>query len=66
MPVNRAAKRVRRARRHAAIPPAPPLPEGPFGLILADPPWQMGAPSCASSPEDHYPTMSLADIQCAR
>jgi N6-adenosine-specific RNA methylase IME4 len=64
IPVHRAARRIRRARLHAGIPPSPSMPDGPFGLILADPPWQMGAPNSASSPEDHYPTMNLADI-CA-
>ena len=63
MPVSRAARRVRRARLYAEIPLAPPLPEGPFDLILADPPWQMGAPTSASCPENHYPTMRLADIE---
>jgi N6-adenosine-specific RNA methylase IME4 len=58
-----AARRIRRAERYAQIAPAPPMPEGPFDLILADPPWQMGAPQTASCPENHYPTMTLSDIQ---
>jgi len=62
IPAARAARRIRRTRRYAEITPAPPLPEGPFGLILADPPWQMGAPETSSCPENHYPTMSLAEI----
>jgi len=58
-----AARRVRRANRDARIPPAPPLPEGPFDLIYADPPWQLGNPDAASAPEQHYPTMPLGDIK---
>ncbi len=61
---DKAARRIRRVRRYAEIAPAPPMPEGPFSLIYADPPWQMGAPDSGSAPENHYPTMTLADI-CA-
>ncbi len=63
IPADKAARQVRKQRLYAAIPPAPPLPEAPFGVILADPPWQMGAPDTRSCPENHYPTMSLADIE---
>ncbi len=63
IPADKAARQVRKRRLYAAIPPAPPMPDGPFGVILADPPWQMGAPSSASCPENHYPTMSLAEIE---
>jgi len=38
------------------------MPDGPFELILADPPWRMGAPDSPSAPENHYPTMTLAEI----
>lgn len=60
---DKAARRIRRLRRYAEITPAPPIPEGPFDLILADPPWQMGAPGTASCPENHYPTMRLVEIE---
>lgn len=60
--VNRAASQITRRRRHSEIPPAPPLPTGPFSLIYADPPWQMGASGAGSAPEDHYPTMTLDEI----
>jgi len=63
IPAARAARRIRRTRRHAEITPAPAMPEGPFGVILADPPWQMGAAETGSCPENHYPTMSLAEIE---
>lgn len=58
-----AASKVRRALRDAVIPPAPPLPEGPFELILADPPWTYGSPDSQFAPEQHYPTLSLAELK---
>jgi N6-adenosine-specific RNA methylase IME4 len=60
---DKAARQVRKRLLYAAIPPAPPMPEGPFEVILADPPWQMGAPGSSSCPENHYPTMTLAVIE---
>ena len=64
-------KTRRRCRRTASPPtakgrcaPAPPaLPEGPFELIYADPPWQLGAPDGENAPENHYPTMPLEEIK---
>lgn len=61
--VSVAARRVRRQRRQAALPPAPRLPRGPFELIYADPPWQLGNPDGAYAPENHYPTMPLEEIK---
>jgi N6-adenosine-specific RNA methylase IME4/ParB-like chromosome segregation protein Spo0J len=61
-----AASKVRRAKRDAAIPAAPPLPEGPFELILADPPWMYGSPDSPFAPEQHYPTMPLDEIKALR
>lgn len=60
---NRAASKVRRAQRDASITPAPPLPEGPFSLILADPPWSSPSPDSGAAPEQHYPTMSIAALK---
>ncbi len=57
-----AVRKVRRALRDQKLPPAPPLPEGPFELIYADPPWQLGNPDGENAPENHYPTMPLAAI----
>jgi N6-adenosine-specific RNA methylase IME4/ParB-like chromosome segregation protein Spo0J len=57
-----AARQVRRARRDAAFPPPPPLPEGPFELLYADPPWQLGHPHGPYAPENHYPTLSLEQL----
>ena len=62
IPAERAARRVRRARRDAEFGPAPPLPEGPFELIYADPPWQLGNPDGEKAPENHYSTMPLAEM----
>jgi N6-adenosine-specific RNA methylase IME4 len=61
-----AASKTRRALRDAAIPPPPPMPEGPFELILADPPWSFGTPDSPFAPEQHYPTMSIAEIKALR
>jgi N6-adenosine-specific RNA methylase IME4 len=57
-----AARRVRRSKRDAGLPGAPPLPEGPFEIVYADPPWQLGNPDGPFAPENHYPTMSLEEI----
>jgi hypothetical protein len=35
------------------------MPEGPFELIYADPPWQLGNPDGEHAPENHYPTMPI-------
>src|SRR5205823_14858185 len=59
-----AARRVRRGLRDRALPAPPPLPEGPFELIYADPPWQLGNPDGPQAPENHYPTMPTEEI-CA-
>jgi N6-adenosine-specific RNA methylase IME4 len=64
--VSTAANRIDRANRDATIPPAPPVPDGPFQLILADPPWQMGSPDSPHSPEQHYPCMSLEEIKALK
>jgi N6-adenosine-specific RNA methylase IME4 len=58
-----AARRVRRALRDQALPAPAPLPQGPFELIYADPPWQLGGADSDRAPENHYPTMPLADIE---
>jgi N6-adenosine-specific RNA methylase IME4/ParB-like chromosome segregation protein Spo0J len=62
VPASVAARRVKRARRDRELPPAPPLPEGPYELIYADPPWQLGNPHGRHAPENHYPTMPLEEI----
>jgi N6-adenosine-specific RNA methylase IME4 len=62
LPAHTAARKVRRRLRDAELPPAPPLPEGPFELIYADPPWQLGNPEGEHAPENHYPTMPIHEI----
>lgn len=59
---SQALRVVRHAQRDARIGPAPPLPEGPFELLYADPPWQLGNPNSPAAPENHYPTMPLDEI----
>ena len=61
-PAHVAARRVRREQRDIAL-TAPPLPNGPFELIYADPPWRLGNPNSAFAPENHYPTMPLEEIK---
>lgn len=61
--VGPAASKVRRAQRDAGIALTPPLPEGPFSLILADPPWSSPSPDSRAAPEQHYPTMSIAELK---
>lgn len=61
--VHAAERRVRRRLRDEALPAPPPLPSGPFDLIYADPPWQLGSPDSRYAPENHYPTMTLEEIE---
>ena len=56
-----AARRVRRALRD--LEKSVPLPAGPFELVYADPPWQLGHPDGPHAPERHYPTMPLEEIK---
>jgi N6-adenosine-specific RNA methylase IME4 len=58
-----AARRVRRRLRDATLPVPPPPPVGPFELIYADPPWQLGHPDSKHAPERHYPCMPLDEIK---
>lgn len=58
-----AARRVRRAQRDRRLGTAPPLPVGPFDLIYADPPWQLGSPDSAKAPENHYPCLPLQQLK---
>lgn len=61
-----ASRRLRRRLRDAETPPPAPLPEGPFDLIYADPPWRLGNPDSAKAPENYYPTMPLEEIVALR
>jgi hypothetical protein len=62
LPVHTAARKVRRRLRDAELLGAPPLPDGPFELIYADPPWQLGHPDGEHAPENHYPTLPIHEI----
>lgn len=58
-----AARRIRRTLRDQALPQTPPLPEGPFQLLYADPAWQFGHPDGPHAPENHYPTIPLDELK---
>lgn len=40
----------------------PDMPEKKYSIIYADPPWSYSDKGCNGNAEDHYRTMSLADI----
>jgi len=56
--VHHAYTKVKRRQRHEN---PPPLPEGIFDVILADPPWPYYLP-LRGAPDAHYKTMSIDDI----
>jgi N6-adenosine-specific RNA methylase IME4 len=62
---NNAAREVRQTLRDAQLAAAPrPLPQGPFELIYADPPWRLaGSPTSSRAVENHFPTMVLDEIK---
>jgi N6-adenosine-specific RNA methylase IME4/ParB-like chromosome segregation protein Spo0J len=61
-----AARLVRQRALHESIPPAPPLPKGPFDVVYADPPWPLGNSGSEKAPDNHYPTMSFGEIAALR
>lgn len=63
---HRAAQQVLRERRRREARDAGPMPEAPFGLILADPPWSSKGLGLDWAPEQHYPTMELEGIKSLR
>src|SRR5205807_10653672 len=63
IPAHRAARQVRRAERNRKLARRPRLPRGRFELIYADPPWQLGNPTGANAPENHYPTLTTDAIK---
>lgn len=42
------------------------LPQGPFGVVVADPPWQFDNRASRAAAENHYPTMSAVEIAALR
>ena len=62
--VDRAARQVRQRQRDAKLAQAPPLPDGLFDLIYADPPWRLpGQRDSSRAIENHYPTLPLDEIK---
>lgn len=53
-----AYKKLIREGKHQS---PPPLPEGEYDVIYADPPWQYDIPT-RGAPDMHYPTMTLEEI----
>lgn len=62
--VDKAARRIRQQQKREQVNPDPVMPDGPFQLIYADPPWQLGGdPESAFAPENHYPCLPLQAIK---
>lgn len=59
--VARSLKRQRDAEDNAPSRPSA-VPEGRFSTFVADPPWQYGNTSTRGAAENHYPTMSIAEL----
>jgi N6-adenosine-specific RNA methylase IME4 len=62
VPAHRLASRLRREGRDASL-TTPPLPNGEWDVVLADPPWQLGNPDSDLAPDQHYPTLPTTEIQ---
>jgi N6-adenosine-specific RNA methylase IME4/ParB-like chromosome segregation protein Spo0J len=56
-----ASKAKRETERHFRK-QAPPLPEGKYSVLYADPPWQYDNTGFHQSAESQYPTMSVEEI----
>jgi hypothetical protein len=61
-----AARKVRRALRDHSLPAPSPMPDGRFGVVYADPAWQLGNPDGPYAPESHYVTMPLEEIKALK
>jgi N6-adenosine-specific RNA methylase IME4/ParB-like chromosome segregation protein Spo0J len=61
-----AARKVRRRLIADSLPDVGVPPDGPFELIYADPPWQLGNPDSEHAPEQHYATQSMELIKVMR
>src|SRR5262245_46361710 len=48
--------------RRRGLEHVPPLPQGVFPVIYADPPWSFSNAGLPQSAASHYPTMTTADI----
>ena len=49
---------IRLARKLQPKPETPPIPEGKYRVILADPPWQYSNAGLGGAAEKHYSTLS--------
>jgi N6-adenosine-specific RNA methylase IME4 len=49
-------------RTEAVAEPSCPLPAGSFRVIVADPPWQYDNKATRGAAEDHYSTMTIAEL----
>ena len=58
-------RRLVRKAQHKETAESPPLPEGAYDVIYADPPWgyAVGSTTLSRVAENHYPTMALDDIK---
>lgn len=57
------AKRLKQLEENAYLSTAPPPAiEGTFRVITADPPWQYDNRATRAAAEDHYPTLSVAEL----
>jgi len=62
--IYRAYKIVKKEERKQKKIESPPLPEGEYNVIYADPPWRYDFSETAIREiENHYPTMELEDIK---
>jgi N6-adenosine-specific RNA methylase IME4 len=57
------AQAIRVTRRIEELGQTPPLPEGPYPLLYADPPWRSDNPGASWAPERHYPTLTVEEIK---
>lgn len=60
-----AIKLAKQARAAQVPPVVPGVIAGTFSTIVADPPWRYGNTSTRGAAEDHYPTLSIAQL-CGR
>lgn len=58
----RSGKSIKRAIKETNKTETPPLPEGKYRVIYADPPWQYNNSGLVGAAENHYSTMSLEEI----
>ena len=63
LPTRALVKLAKQTRPPVAAPPAPPAaPAGTFATFVADPPWQYGNTSTRAAAQDHYDTLSIAQL----